>query len=332
MTLQNLYFFTEIVKDMNLGLTATRLYTSQQALSGHIKRLESHFGVRLFERRPNLALTPEGELLMREAKVILDAESRLFIAYETGVQKDHGALRIACGLGRSKFYLPDALIRFSEIYPGVGVSCVDENRFRDTPMFGEGGVDLSVGRVIDDEPGIRRMTLFTMHSSFVIARSLLESALGDQTDAFIADAAENGLDLKKLPKSVPIIHTGMPGQEHWLCAQLPILRTFPRVQITHGNHDVQFQICASGRGAMIVSSLYIRCVKQTLSPAYLNDLLFFDHVTDGKPIETDEVLSYDPTVAHPQFFFDFIRVLRTELAEKGLVQLPETEKTTTSML
>ena len=141
MTLQNLYFFTEIVKDMNLGLTATRLYTSQQALSGHIKRLESHFGVRLFERRPNLALTPEGELLMREAKVILDAESRLFIAYETGVQKDHGALRIACGLGRSKFYLPDALIRFSEIYPGVGVSCVDENRFRDTPMFGEGKED-----------------------------------------------------------------------------------------------------------------------------------------------------------------------------------------------
>ena len=58
-----------------------------------------------------------------------------------------------------------------------------------------------VGRVIDDEPGIRRMTLFTMHSSFVIARSLLESALGDQTDAFIADAAANGLDLKKLPKS-----------------------------------------------------------------------------------------------------------------------------------
>lgn len=35
MTIQNLYVFTEIVKDMNLSVTAERLYISQQALSGH---------------------------------------------------------------------------------------------------------------------------------------------------------------------------------------------------------------------------------------------------------------------------------------------------------
>ena len=36
MTLNNLYYFNEIVKDMNLALRPSG-FTTQQALSGHIK-------------------------------------------------------------------------------------------------------------------------------------------------------------------------------------------------------------------------------------------------------------------------------------------------------
>ena len=50
------------------------LYISQQNLSQHIQRLEQHYGVSLFHRKPKLALTYEGEQLYAVAVKILAEE------------------------------------------------------------------------------------------------------------------------------------------------------------------------------------------------------------------------------------------------------------------
>lgn len=319
MTLQNLYFFSEIIKDMNLGVSADRLYTSQQALSGHIKRLEQHFGVKLFERRPNLVLTEEGKALARETKVILDAESRLFIEFGTGVQKDHGTLRIACGLGRTKYYLPRVLSRFSMQYPAVAVTCVDENIYKDTPMFEKGEVDLAIGRTMNAEPGVKSQRLFRIGSSIIISKKLLAEHVGGDVDKFIREAVENGVSLEQLPKTIPVIHSGMPGQEHWLCETIPAMRDFPRVYISHGNSDMLFELCRAGRAMVLISDMYCRFIQEHFSAEQQEDVLFFPHVLDGEPIWTDEVLNYNSRVSHPQFFFDFINILMDDLKERKLL-------------
>ena len=61
MNLRSLHYFLIAAEEMNFTKAAERLFISQQALSSHIKRLEDEYGVRLFERRPALHLTLEGE-------------------------------------------------------------------------------------------------------------------------------------------------------------------------------------------------------------------------------------------------------------------------------
>ena len=58
MNLKSIEYFLITVEEMNFTRAAGRLYISQQALSSHISRLEEEYGIRLFERRPALSLTP----------------------------------------------------------------------------------------------------------------------------------------------------------------------------------------------------------------------------------------------------------------------------------
>lgn len=60
----SLYYFTEAAKDLNFTQTANRLFLSQQNLSSHIARLESKCGCKLFQRKPKVQLTYEGELFL----------------------------------------------------------------------------------------------------------------------------------------------------------------------------------------------------------------------------------------------------------------------------
>lgn len=64
----SLHYFAEAAKELNFTKTAKRLFISQQNLSHHIARLEEYFEVQLFERKPWLALTYAGEVLLAYAE------------------------------------------------------------------------------------------------------------------------------------------------------------------------------------------------------------------------------------------------------------------------
>ena len=64
MDTNSLLYFAEAAKDLNFTRTAKRLFISQQNLSNHISRLEDYYRVKLFERKPHLALTYSGEVLL----------------------------------------------------------------------------------------------------------------------------------------------------------------------------------------------------------------------------------------------------------------------------
>lgn len=71
MSIRSLSYFLTAAEEMNFTTAAQKLYITQQTLSSHIKRLESEYGVALFNRRPHLSLTPEGERMVRYATRIV---------------------------------------------------------------------------------------------------------------------------------------------------------------------------------------------------------------------------------------------------------------------
>ena len=81
MNLKSIEYFLITVEEMNFTRAAGRLYISQQALSSHISRLEEEYGIRLFERKPALSLTPEGEEMYFYGSRILEAERKLRAAF-----------------------------------------------------------------------------------------------------------------------------------------------------------------------------------------------------------------------------------------------------------
>ena len=65
--------FVTVAEEGHLTRAAGRLFTSQPAISAHIKALEEELGVPLFVRTPKgMQLTKEGELLKAQAEKALD--------------------------------------------------------------------------------------------------------------------------------------------------------------------------------------------------------------------------------------------------------------------
>lgn len=71
MNLKSIEYFLVTVEEMNITRAAERLFISQQALSSHLKRLEDEYGVCLFDRKPSLRLTLEGEQMAFYGKRIV---------------------------------------------------------------------------------------------------------------------------------------------------------------------------------------------------------------------------------------------------------------------
>ena len=65
--------FCNVARNLSFTKAADTLHISQPAVSKHIKELETHFSVRLFEREGNkIILTEEGEILFQSALKIFD--------------------------------------------------------------------------------------------------------------------------------------------------------------------------------------------------------------------------------------------------------------------
>ncbi len=310
-TILNLHMFVEIVKDMNLCVTAQRLNTTQQGLSGHIKRLETHFGVRLFERNPRLLLTSEGNFLQRESKSILDAEQRIFTHFGTGGKYHSGSIRVSCGMARARYSLPHIISEFTSLYPSVSVNLVDENTLRETDVFSEAKVDMVIGRPVKTSSQVMEIPLIDLQGFIMVSDSLLRKSLKSGTENFIRNA-QGGVEVKDIPGDIPMAFPGVMKKEPWICEQIPELRSRPRVSVDRENYDILVGLCREGKMMMLISEMYLHFIKKTYSSQFYENIHFFPHIQEGCRFIEHEVLSYDASKYHPQYFQDFISIILKE--------------------
>jgi DNA-binding transcriptional LysR family regulator len=111
MELRQVRYFVAVARERNFGRAAEELRIAQSGLSQQIMALERSLGVQLFDRtiRP-IRLTPEGEVFLEQARLILELADRT-VEQVRGISRER---RTALKFGGSAFGNPptiDALLR-----------------------------------------------------------------------------------------------------------------------------------------------------------------------------------------------------------------------------
>ncbi|MFE8957373.1 LysR substrate-binding domain-containing protein [Streptomyces althioticus] len=151
-------YFVTVAEELHFGRAATRLHMSQPPLSRAIRQLESEVGALLFTRSSaGVALTSVGEVLLDEARALLDHADRVRVRVSAaagtaaltigilGDGTDPGVTRLAAAYRRS--------------HPDVDIRVRDTDLTDPTCGLRAGLVDVALTRAPFDETALAVRTL-----------------------------------------------------------------------------------------------------------------------------------------------------------------------------
>jgi len=118
--------FVAVAEELHFGRAAARVHMAQSPLSQAIRRLEDNLGVALFARTKRaVALTPAGEVFLRQARAMLRAEDATVAMVKQAQASGSG--RLAIGFVGNVAYgiVPRLLREFRRDHPAVHVDLAE---------------------------------------------------------------------------------------------------------------------------------------------------------------------------------------------------------------
>jgi DNA-binding transcriptional LysR family regulator len=118
----DLSFFSVLASHSSLSAASRDLGITTAAVSKHLLQLERRLGLRLVNRTTRrMGLTPEGEVLVENARRILRDIDALDERLTGAKGKPQGLLRVNATLGFGRSYIAPLISRFVREYPDVDV-------------------------------------------------------------------------------------------------------------------------------------------------------------------------------------------------------------------
>jgi len=138
---------------------AERLSVTQPALSRRIHQLEEHLGVTLLTRgRKGAVLTPIGEMVLPEARILAERYDNLRAEVAAYTRLEGGTVRIGGGATAVSFVLPDAIAAYQLDHPSVRFEVKEAGSREITDNVIDGRLELGVvtlpvtRREIEEQP------------------------------------------------------------------------------------------------------------------------------------------------------------------------------------
>ncbi len=308
MTLNSFTIFLTVVEEMNFTRAAHRLFITQQSLSGHIRRLEEEYGVTLFERKPALKLTPEGENMVFYARQILQAENAMVSGFADISRNNAAYLNVGISYMRSGVFGSGIWRRFHKEYPHIEVRFLEKNTDNLLEALQQGDISMMIGIDVRRGSGLKVIPLVEEKFRCIVSRHLLERYYGGQAEVMIREFSEGGLRLEKL-REIPML---FPPRGNRL--RIPLEQGFrqagilPRIIFESDLPEILFRLAVEGDGAAIVSTMTLyNYIQQGISLP--EDICTFPVPETGVNRIT---LAYASDAVMPKYAEGMVRAIREE--------------------
>ncbi|KAA9159597.1 LysR family transcriptional regulator [Amycolatopsis acidicola] len=192
---RQLRYFVAVAEELHFGRAAERLGMAQPPLSRAIRELERQLGVQLLERTTRqVALTPAGEVLLRDAKTALQAVTA------AGERARHAGraeptLRLALKADYDAGLLPEILAAYRREEAALPVEVQMGGRGEQVPALLDGRADVAILPTPFDDQGLDSEPLLTEPRLVALAAS---DPLADRPSLSLADLAG-----RTLPDGMP---------------------------------------------------------------------------------------------------------------------------------
>lgn len=126
MTLRHLQIFLAVCEKKNMTEAANSLFMTQPSVSQVIKELETHYNVKLFERKGRmLTITREGDILRSYGIHIVNSFEE--VEKKLAEEQYHSPLRIGANVTVGVTMIQQIIKKFGELYPDVCVEIFINN-------------------------------------------------------------------------------------------------------------------------------------------------------------------------------------------------------------
>lgn len=139
--------FFEVARELSFTKASQSLYISQSAISKHVKALEEHYKVGLFERHGNtVSLTTAGNILYQKLLAARQLQHQLYEEFKTVSADFTPQLRMIIGSSTtiSLYVLPPLLSLYLQQHPNVQITLKNRNSENILKALLEHEIDLGI--------------------------------------------------------------------------------------------------------------------------------------------------------------------------------------------
>lgn len=316
MDIISLRYFIEIANELNFTKAANNLYSSQQCLSQHIKRLEDYYGVKLLERKPKVRLTEAGKLLLEASKSILEIEENLQSSYSYMSNTQKGSIRLGLPSGRAKSILNMALPKLKEKYPNLNLVVSEENSSKTIEeKVADGTLDIGIGSMHKEKTksslSLDIMPLCQEKLFLLASDSLLQKYISD------SDIVKYGAYMREL-MALPVVMDPQRSRIQSIVNEIFVrYGVKPNVVMASNRGSSIVPLCTSGYCAIFMLEMILNTTLKE-NPA-LKDNLNIIQLLDDELINTVCLITLR-SASVPKYTEDFKTILTENIPKLMLNQ------------
>ncbi|MFT6878708.1 MAG: DNA-binding transcriptional LysR family regulator [Granulosicoccus sp.] len=161
--LKSMVVFAQVVKQGSFSAAAKQLGLTRAVVSYHIKKLESHLGMKLLNRSTRtLGLTEAGEAYYESCNIIAEQATEAQQKIDNFKNEPEGLLKITCPINVGLQLIVPVLNEFSHRYPKIEL---DVHFSDDVINIMQEGIDLAIRGSPLPATGLQALHLLTLPTS-----------------------------------------------------------------------------------------------------------------------------------------------------------------------